>query len=112
MKQIILVRTDLKLGKGKIATECAHASIAAFLKANYYSRKKWLQEGMKKIVLKVKNEKELIKYLKKFKKEKLPCELIRDKGLTQVSPGTLIAVGCGPTTDKKIDKFTKNLKLL
>jgi len=112
MKQIILVRTDLKLGKGKIATAAAHASIAAFLKAKEDEREKWLKEGMKKIVLKVSSEKELLDFYKKFKKEKLPCELISDKGLTQVKPGTKLALGCGPVEDKRIDKFTKKLKLL
>lgn len=112
MKQVILVRSDLKLGKGKVAATVAHASVAAFLKANYYSRKKWLKEGMKKVVLKVKNEKELLGFHKKFLKKGMPCELISDKGLTQVPPGTLIALGVGPMNDKKLDAFTKKLKLL
>ncbi len=112
MKQVILVRTDLKLGKGKIATECAHASVAAFLKVDEKDKEKWLESGMKKIVLKVANEKELLDFYKKFRKAALPCEIISDKGLTQVKPGTKLALGCGPAQDKNIDRFTSKLKLL
>lgn len=112
MKQVILIRTDLKMGKGKIAIQTAHASIAAFLKAEINNQKKWLDEGMKKVALKVSNEKELKEFYKLVKKEKLPCELITDAGLTQIKSGTMTALGIGPVEDKKIDKITGKLKLL
>jgi len=112
MKQAILVRTDLKMGKGKIAAQSAHASFAAFLKSNKKNREKWMKEGMKKVVLKVANERELRKFYRDAKKDKLPCEFIRDAGLTQTKPGTITALGIGPANDKKIDKITGKLKLL
>ena len=112
MKQVIVVRTDLKMGKGKLAAQVAHASVAAFLKAGFFAKRKWLRQGMKKIVLKVSSEKELLEIYRKAKKLKLPCELIRDAGLTQVEPGTITALGIGPAEDEKIDKITGNLKLL
>ncbi|MEM5778280.1 MAG: peptidyl-tRNA hydrolase Pth2 [Candidatus Aenigmatarchaeota archaeon] len=112
MKQVILVRSDLKLEKGKLCSQVAHASLASFLKSSKGNKEKWLREGMKKIVLKVLNEKELIEFYNKAKKEKLPCELIIDAGLTQVKPGTITALGIGPAEDKKIDKLTGKLKLL
>jgi len=112
MKQAILVRTDLKMGKGKIAAQSAHASFAAFLKSNKRSREKWMKEGMKKVVLKVSSEKELKKFYRLAKKEKLPCNFIRDAGLTQIKTGTITALGIGPGNDKKIDKITGKLKLL
>jgi len=112
MKQAILIRTDLKMGKGKVASQCAHASVLSYLKAKKYSKNKWIKEGMKKIVLKVSSGKELKKFYKHAKKEKLPCELIRDAGLTQIKSGTTTALGIGPASDKKIDKIIKKLKLL
>lgn len=112
MKQAIIVRTDLKMGKGKLCSQSAHASIAAFLKSNEIERKNWLKEGMKKVVLKVSNEKELVELYKIAKKEKLPCELISDAGYTQIEPGTVTALGIGPANYKKIDKITGKLKLL
>ncbi len=112
MKQAILIRTDLKMGKGKLAAQCSHASIGAYLKAKKYSKNKWIREGMKKVVLKVSSEKEIKDFYKLAKKEKLPCELIIDRGLTQIKPGTITALGIGPANDKKIDKLTGKLKLL
>lgn len=112
MKQVIVVRTDLKMGKGKLAAQAAHASLAAFLAASEADRSNWLEQGMKKVVVKLSSEKELLNLYKKIKKERLPCELIIDRGLTQIKGGTVTAAGIGPEEDRKIDKFTKKLKLL
>ena len=112
MKQAILIRTDLKMDKGKIASQTAHASISAFLKSDELDRRKWIKEGMKKIVLKVTSDKELREFYKLAKKEKLPSELIADRGLTQIKPGSITALGIGPADDKKLDKITGKLKLL
>ena len=112
MKQVIVIRTDLKMEKGKLSSQTAHASIASFLKAPESSKKSWLNEGMKKVVLKVSSEKELKELCNLAKKEKLPCELISDRGLTQVEPGSITALGIGPADERKIDKITGKLKLL
>ena len=112
MKQAILIRTDLKMGKGKIASQSAHASIAAFLKTDNKIREEWIDEGMKKVVLKVSSEKELKDFVKLAKKEKIPTAIINDAGLTQIEPGTATALGIGPEKDSKIDKITGKLKLL
>jgi PTH2 family peptidyl-tRNA hydrolase len=112
MKQAIIIRTDLKMGKGKIASQCSHASIAAFLNASKEDKEEWVSGGMKKIILKASGEKELMNLFKEAKKEKLPSELIRDAGLTQIEPGSMTALGIGPAEDGKIDKITGKLKLL
>jgi len=112
MKQAIVVRSDLKMGKGKIAAQASHASIAAFLKATEIKRELWLGMGMAKVVLKVSSEEELNKIYAAAKRAKLPAELIADRGLTQLEPGTATAVGIGPADDADIDKITGKLKLL
>ena len=112
MKQVLVVRTDLKMGKGKLATQCAHASIAAFLRATEITRERWVASGMAKIVVKVSSEAELKRILASAKRAKLPSELIVDRGLTQIEPGTATAVGIGPAEDAAIDKITGKLKLL
>ncbi len=61
MKQVILIREDLKLPKGKMAAQSAHAAVEAVLKGDKKVIKKWHQEGQKKVVLKVKNKEELFK---------------------------------------------------
>lgn len=111
-KQAILVRTDLKLGKGKIAAQCAHASVQATLKSKKDKLKDWHSTGMKKVILKVDDLKELNKYERLAKKEKLLTTKIKDAGKTQTKPGTITCMAIGPDTTKKIDKVTKELKLI
>lgn len=113
-KQVIIVRTDLGMGKGKIASQCAHAAVEAFEKTMRKKpewAKKWRQEGQTKVVLRVQGEKELLEWEKKLEK-KFPVTLIRDAGHTQIASGTITALGIGPAPEKEIDAFTKELKLL
>jgi peptidyl-tRNA hydrolase, PTH2 family len=112
MKQVIIIRSDLKMGKGKIASQSSHASVASLMKSGKEDREEWMREGMKKVVLKVSSEKELMDIVKLVRKEKLPHEIIADAGLTQVDPGTITALGIGPVEDEKVDKITGKLKLL
>lgn len=111
-KQVIVVRKDLKMSKGKLAAQSAHASVNACLKAKKNIIDEWLSTGGKKVVLKVKTERELIKIYEKAKTSKLPCALIKDAGLTHLSPGTTTAVGIGPDDERKINKITGKLKML
>ncbi len=115
LKQVILVRTDLKMGKGKIAAQVAHASVEAVLKTlrtKPLSLMKWRRQGMKKSVLKVKDEKELLKYKALAKKKKLVNALITDAGRTQIKSGTITCLAIGPDKEETIDEITGNLKLL
>ncbi len=112
MKQAIIIRTDLKMGRGKIAAQASHASISSFLKSRRSVRDEWLDEGMKKVVLKVRSNKDLMNYYKKAKSSRIPCALIADRGLTQIKSGSKTAIGIGPDKDEKIDKITGKLKLL
>lgn len=112
MKQVILIRSDLKLPKGKACAQASHASVEATLRADESLVKSWRNEGMAKIVLKVKDEKELIMYFQKAKDNNLSAALITDAGRTVIAPGTKTAVAIGPDKDEEIDKITKNLQLL
>ncbi len=112
MKQVILVRQDLKLSKGKLAAQVAHASVEAVLKSPKDKIEEWRQEGMKKVVLKVQNEDELIKYKKIAGQNKLINALIIDAGRTELPPSTKTCLAIGPDDEEKIDKLTANLKML
>ena len=111
-KQVVVVRKDLKMKKGKLATQVAHACVGSLKKASKKIIKKWEEEGAKKIVLKVKDLKQLKKIYKKVKASKLPCFLVRDAGLTQLKKGEITCLGIGPAEEEKIDKITEKLKLL
>jgi len=112
LKQVILVRDDLKLTKGKMAAQVSHASVAATLKADKDVVKKWAHEGMKKVVLKVKDKAELYAYKQKAEDAGLVVALITDAGHTHLEPGTVTCLGVGPDKEDKINKVTGDLKLI
>ncbi len=110
LKQVLVVRTDLKMGKGKIAAQAAHAAVLAADKSEY--KRAWLMESQRKTVVKVSGEKELLKVLREAREAGLPTALVEDAGHTQVEPGTKTCVGIGPAPSSEIDKVTGELKLL
>jgi|TARA_B100002003_G_scaffold245604_1_gene273658 PTH2 family peptidyl-tRNA hydrolase len=111
-KQVILVREDLKLPKGKLAAQVSHASVDTALKSEPEKVKAWKKDGGKKIVLKVDDEKELFKYKTLADDEGLETALIKDAGHTVVEPGTITCLGIGPDEEEKIDRITGKLKMV
>ncbi|MEK6809708.1 MAG: peptidyl-tRNA hydrolase Pth2 [Nanoarchaeota archaeon] len=112
LKQVILARQDLKLPKGKLAAQCSHAAVEAVLKSSDKKVSAWRKEGMPKIVLKVKDEKELLHYLQKAKDNGLTTALITDAGRTVIAPGTKTCGAIGPDEEESIDAVTGKLPLL
>ncbi|NIO21419.1 MAG: peptidyl-tRNA hydrolase [Candidatus Aenigmarchaeota archaeon] len=111
-KQVIVVRKDLKMDKGKIAAQVAHASLEAYKRADENIRKLWEEEGSKKVVLRAETLKELMALKERVKKKGIPYAVIRDAGRTQLEPGTVTSLGIGPAEEESIDDVTKDLKLL
>jgi len=111
-KQVILVREDLKLTKGKMSAQCSHASVGAVLKSHKDDIKKWKDQGMKKAILRVKDKQELYQYKQKAEDAGLMVSLITDAGHTHLKPGTATCLGIGPDKAEKIDKITGQLKLI
>lgn len=112
LKQVLVIRADLKMSKGKIGAQCAHASLEAAENSSKNMVAVWRSEGAKKVVLRVDSEKELLALQRKAKAEKLVATLIRDAGHTEVAPGTITTLGIGPDSEIKIDKVTGSLKAL
>jgi PTH2 family peptidyl-tRNA hydrolase len=112
MKQVILIRDDLKLPKGKMAAQAAHAAVEAVLRSDKDKVKRWRNEGMMKIVLKVKDEKELFRYKSQAEAFMLTTAVITDAGHTVVEPGTVTCMAIGPDEDMAIDKVTGELKII
>ena len=80
-KLALVVRTDLDMGRGKIAAQVAHAAVAAVL-ATSRSRDfaAWLAEGQPKVVLKVTSAEQLLDVARRARAARLPVELIQDAG--------------------------------
>ncbi|MCO8244648.1 peptidyl-tRNA hydrolase Pth2 [Haladaptatus sp. AB643] len=111
MKQAIVARTDIGMGKGKLAAQVAHASLSAYEDTGDRARKRWKGEGQKKVVLKAGSEEELFRLAEKARVEGLPNAIIRDAGHTQLDPGTATALAVGPADDDHVDKVTGDLSL-
>jgi PTH2 family peptidyl-tRNA hydrolase len=115
LKQVIVARTDLGMGKGKLAAQVAHASLAAAEEGMQGEHKwydQWKEQGQAKVVVKAGSESELRELMKLAKSMGLPCALIQDAGRTQLEPGTATCLGIGPAPVPMIDKVTGQLKLL
>ncbi len=112
LKQAIIVRNDLKMPKGKLAAQVAHASLEAALAAKEDTLDAWRENGAKKVVLKVETLAELTSFFKLAKAEKLPASMIKDAGRTFFEKPTVTCVGIGPGDEITIDKLTAKLHLL
>ena len=114
-KQVIVVRSDLKMGKGKIAVQVAHASVMGVDKVKK-TRSEWYEEwvavGQAKIALKVSSLDELMHVKREAERAGLPVVMIEDRGLTQINPGTITCIGIGPAPSGKLEPVTGGLKLL
>jgi peptidyl-tRNA hydrolase len=112
MKQVLVVNASLKLPKGKLAAQIAHAAVGAFLEASAQAQRRWLAEGMPKVVLKDISADNLVALESAAVQRQLPVCLIRDAGRTVIPSGTITCLGLGPAEDQEIDAVTGDLKLL
>jgi len=114
-KMVIVVRTDIKMSKGKVAAQAGHAAVSA---AEYARKNRpewwmpWISEGQCKIAVKAKSEQEINDLERKARNEGLPVALIVDRGLTEIPPNTTTCLGIGPAPANKVDAITGKLSLL
>jgi PTH2 family peptidyl-tRNA hydrolase len=111
-KQCIIIRQDLKLSRGKLAVQVAHAAVSASEHADASARRAWKDGGQKKIVLQVKTLSEMYELKMDAEAAGLPASLITDAGLTEIPPGTVTALGIGPALSERLDGVTGELQLV
>ncbi len=130
-KQIIVMRTDLNMRKGKMIAQGSHASMKFIMdKGSFYQSeldepemfhsdlsddhiKDWIRGQFTKICVRVNSEEELQDIYDKAKEAGLICSMIVDSGLTEfggVPTKTCCAIG--PNWSSDIDPITKHLQLL
>ena len=125
-KKIVLVaRTDLKMGTGKVAAQCSHATLGLYREiVRHYRNKRsnlakrnmgwlkyWNESGCAKIAVKCPSLEEMQQIRDQVKKAQLPHYVVIDAGKTQVAAytATVLAV-FGP--ESEVNKYTGGLKLL
>ena len=137
-KQIIAVRKDLNMRKGKLAAQVAHASMKVYfdrmtegptdrtfkddMEIEYFKTYRcdftprmveWMNGLFTKIVVSVNSEAEILELEKKAKEANVPCAVITDAGLTEFhGVPTITCIAIGPDDPNEIDKITKDLPLL
>jgi PTH2 family peptidyl-tRNA hydrolase len=111
MKQVIVARADLGMGRGKLAAQVAHASLSAYEDADDRTRTEWKGGGQKKVVVKADGERALFELADAAEREGLPHAVVRDAGHTQLEPGTVTALAVGPGPDDAVDRVTGDLPL-
>ncbi|CRG98143.1 peptidyl-tRNA hydrolase 2, putative [Plasmodium gallinaceum] len=126
-KMVFCVRTDIKMNKGKICSQCCHACLSVYekiIKRNNQLQKKnlskncssyfeiWKKTGQKKIVLKISSLEEMYEIEKKAQMENLLTSIIIDAGRTQIDPNTPTVIAIEPVPDEIVNKITGQLKLL
>jgi PTH2 family peptidyl-tRNA hydrolase len=122
-KQVIVMRKDLNMRKGKLVAQGAHASMGAILSLCKQDgdrlvldmderTKPWLTGRFKKICVYVNTEQELLDLYQQAHTAGLVCSLIKDAGLTEFGGvATYTAVAVGPDREDKIDALCKHLPL-
>ncbi len=129
-KQIIVVRKDLNMRKGKIAAQSAHASMAVILDCMKESvvdgditrtlileegtaLYDWLEGKFTKVCVSVNSEDELLEIYRRALDSGLICSLIQDAGITEFKGvPTYTCVAVGPGYENEIDAITGHLPLL
>lgn len=118
-KQIIILRKDLNMRKGKMVAQGAHASMAVLLEEQLKlhhptpAMAQWLSDKFTKICCSVNSEQELIDIYNKAKDANIPCSLIKDAGLTEFGGvPTYTSCAIGPDYAENIDLITGGLPLL
>ena len=129
IKQVIVVRKDLNMRKGKIAAQSSHASFKVFkdmMDSQWVSdhQKKysftasedmieWLDGQFTKICVSVDSEEELMEVYNNAKNAGIISSLIVDAGHTEFNGvHTKTCCAIGPASSEKIDPITSHLKLL
>jgi PTH2 family peptidyl-tRNA hydrolase len=118
IKQVIVMRRDLKMRRGKEIAQGAHASMAFLSKKVRAStplsdvEKEWIDGIFAKICVRVDSEEQLLFIAEKATMEGLQVELITDSGKTEFAGvATKTCVAIGPDQAEKIDKVTGSLEL-
>lgn len=140
-KQVIVMRKDLNMRKGKMIAQGSHASMAFLTKygrmehdiiyghsdlhtysfsnmgihirEHFESIRHWLENSFRKICVYVESEQELLAVHQKALEAGLMSNLIEDSGATEFhGVSTLTCCAIGPHTDDKFEGITDHLPLL
>ncbi|XP_019432243.1 PREDICTED: peptidyl-tRNA hydrolase 2, mitochondrial isoform X2 [Lupinus angustifolius] len=115
LKMVLIVRQDLKMKPGKIASQCAHAATGMYAELMQSGRsilRRWEQCGQAKIVVTCRNQQEMNNLKEAADSIGLPTFVVADAGRTQVLAGSKTVLAVGPGPKSIVDSVTGKLPLL
>ena len=115
LKMVFVVNHELKMGKGKIAAQVAHAAVKATLACGEQDPSlldAWFKTGQKKICVKGDSAHHLDQLSSDAKKNGILVNKIHDAGHTQIPAGSFTVLALGPCRDEDVEIITGDLKLL
>lgn len=119
LKQVIVMRKDLNMRKGKMIAQACHGATQQVLFMATADDKQrsvllaWLDADYKKIVVSVDSLDELWGIRKAVEHTDIPMYWVEDNGLTEFNGvRTPTCLVLGPWNSDEIDKITGSLKLL
>lgn len=102
----LIVRADLKMGKGKTAAQCCHASLGLWTECENTA---WANSDYPHLLYKANTEDQLHSIAKKAQAEGVNWYLVADAGRTQIDPGSKTVLGVGPCDRDKLAKIVGEL---
>lgn len=115
LKLVLVVRQDLKMGKGKIGAQCGHASVGIYrraVKSKDPYLDPWLEQGQRKIVVKDDSEASILLLRNAATAKGINTYVVYDAGRTQIASGSLTVLAIGPAPESQLQDITGHLKLL
>lgn len=125
IKQVIVVRKDLNMRKGKIAAQVAHAAMKVFFdrmtktksqeyKTNFTKEmEEWMAGAFTKVVVGVDTEDQIFQLAEQARLASIPYGVIIDNGVTEFKgQKTVTCVAIGPAESNDVDKITGGLQLI
>ncbi|EGV65904.1 hypothetical protein CANTEDRAFT_102052 [Yamadazyma tenuis ATCC 10573] len=120
VRMTLVVRQDLKMGKGKGAAQCSHATLALYKKMSNPQSPAYNPEmltrweygnGQAKITLQVPDQEGMDTLFAQAISLGVNCYIVHDAGRTQVESGSATVLGLGPAPKVVLDQITGDLKL-
>ncbi len=124
IKQVLVIRRDLRMRQGKAVAQGAHAAMLFLIdrlrvrpgegpERFSEAESEWLEGSMGKICVRVESEEELLKIMEDAREAGLTVHAVTDSGRTEFGGvPTLTCCAIGPNEAERIDVVTGHLKLL
>ncbi|KAG5176112.1 peptidyl-tRNA hydrolase PTH2-domain-containing protein [Tribonema minus] len=114
-KLVLVVNSELKMGKGKVAAQCCHATLGCYKTARRHAPncvKSWEYLAQAKICVKCPEESEMWQIREKAEAAGLVTYMVADAGRTQIPSGSRTVLGIGPAPETAFLGITDHLKLM